>query len=110
MDTDTNLTNFILPIPNQKGWTVYTKSNCKYCSQVKILLEDNDEKNFQSINSDEFVSTDDVKKSFLSQIEKLIGFEYKTFPMVFYDGIFVGGFTDTVKFIENKKFTIRDDF
>jgi glutaredoxin len=42
------------------------------------------------------------KPAFLAQIEVLAKKEYKTFPMVFWDGEFVGGYTDTVKQIQKR--------
>ena len=77
-------------LPANKGFTVYTKEKCPYCDKVKLLLQ-NDECIF--VQCDIYLSEN--REEFLYKIKNLIGFEYKTFPMVFLDGEFIGGFTET---------------
>ena len=43
------------------------------------------------------------KEEFLHIMEKKIGQFYKMFPMVFYEGKFLGGFTETEVFIDKLK-------
>jgi glutaredoxin len=83
---------FTAPVSN--GYTVYGKSDCSYCEKVKVLLSEFDEV-FTYLNCDDYLISD--KTAFLQFIEKLAGKEYKTFPMVFYSGEFIGGYTDTFK-------------
>jgi glutaredoxin len=78
--------------PKKKGYTIYTKKNCSYCEKVKTLLKN---ENVLIIPCDEYLEKD--KEDFLLFIEVIVGFSYKTFPMVFLDGEFIGGFTETNK-------------
>ena len=84
--------------PSDKSFTVYTKTNCKYCVLVKSLLNEN-KIPFIEINCDDYLSQD--KQYFLNFIKEKANreHEYKTFPMVFCDGKFVGGFVETDKLI-----------
>ena len=87
-------------LPSKKSWTVYTKTNCNYCIKSKFLLSNkNPPTNF--INCDEYLQND--KDSFLSFIQNLIGKEYKKFPMIFYNGKFIGGFTEAFDFCYNEQ-------
>jgi len=84
------------PIPSTTGFTVYTKTDCKYCGMVKELLE---EEEAQYVQCDQYL---DAKEAFLAFIESKGGKGHKSFPMVFYNGTFVGGFTETLKLCKKK--------
>lgn len=95
--------------PIKKGYTIYTKSECKYCIKTKELLKDE----FpcpQYVLCDEFLSNIETKEIFLKEMETFIGKSYRTFPMVFYNGKFIGGYTELEKqYIELKKQQIKLD-
>ena len=93
--------------PSQTGFTIYSKSNCSFCTKVKQLLTDN-QIFFLEIQSDEYLLED--KKGFLSFIKDLIKKEYRTFPMVFNNGQFIGGFTDTESFVNKQLYFDSLDF
>ena len=81
--------------PLQNGFTVYSKSGCFYCTKVKkLLIEKNS--NFVVIDCDEYIIED--KENFLLFIKERANKEYKTFPMVFNNGVFVGGFNETQEY------------
>ena len=82
--------------PNMIGFTIYSKSGCQNCTKVKNLIK---EKNFlfNVVDSDDYLIED--KEGFLKFIEDKAETSYRTFPMVFYDGKFVGGFVHTTEFI-----------
>jgi glutaredoxin len=84
--------HFEMPID---GYTVYTKTGCTYCIKLKDLFE---EKHIECkyINCDEYIKEN--KDEFLTYMKTLT--DHKTFPMVFYDKICIGGFTETKQFIE----------
>ena len=84
--------------PSLSGWTIYSKSNCKFCSLVKELLVNENEKNL-IIDCDSYLE-EDKRVAFLDFIRNLAKKEHKTFPMVFLNGEFIGGYTDTKKHIE----------
>lgn len=93
--------------PFDKDFTIYSKSGCINCSSVKKLIK---EKCFifNEINCDEYLIEE--KDNFLSFIETIVGKSYKTFPMVFYNGKFIGGYTDTIDFIDKLLLTFEDNF
>lgn len=82
--------------PTLNGFTIYSKSGCHNCSKIKKLLK---EKNlfFIEVDCDEYLIEE--KDNFLSFIENKVGKPYKTFPIVFYDGKFIGGFTESEEYV-----------
>lgn len=84
------------PSPQKGIINVYSKSGCINCTKVKTLLK---EKNmaFDVIDCDEFILEN--KEEFLLFMQKLIGKEYKIFPMVFDNDIFIGGYNETNNYI-----------
>ena len=66
-------------------------TGCSYCEKVKELLQSD---NPSIINCDEYLAND--KEGFLSWVElQTGGIKHRTFPMVFHEGKFIGGFTET---------------
>jgi len=92
-----------IPHPQEKGYTIYTKENCPYCTKVKNLLQD--EKTL-IIPCDDYLLQN--RAGFLKTIQDRIKFEYKTFPMVFHDGIFLGGFTETQLFYDKQHLSFEE--
>ena len=61
------------------------------------------------IDCDDYIIED--KWSFLQFIEKMTKREYKLFPMVFYNGEFIGGFYETKEFYDKEmSFFENSDF
>jgi glutaredoxin len=94
-------------------YVVYTKSNCKYCDKIKELLQF-EEPAPHWIDSDKYLETPTLKKFFLDFIRDTGNLQnhYTTFPMVFYDGVFLGGYTETNQFhelteLEQKSFLLK---
>jgi glutaredoxin len=86
-----------IPKPNQDEITVYSKSGCVNCVNVKKLLKDKS-MTFSVINCDEFIYED--KEGFLDCIKELAGKECRIFPMVFDGNTFIGGFAETTKYLD----------
>ena len=84
--------------PNEKGFTIYSKSGCPYCDKVKSLLEE-EQKEYIVVDCDSYIETPEKKELFLLFIEGNAAKPYKTFPMVFSEGKFLGGYMDTLKVI-----------
>ena len=86
-------------LPNSQGYTIYSKSGCPFCTKVKRLLE-------KEAPSPLLVDCDDYllenKEAFLIFIKEMAGKEYKTFPMIFHNGDFIGGFTETKEHYEKQ--------
>jgi glutaredoxin 3 len=94
--------------PAANNYTIYTKSGCPNCIKVKKLLESETEKPL-IVDCDEWLIED--KPAFLEFIREKAGKECKTFPMVFYNGEFVGGFDETVSYKEKQDaFSLDTEF
>ena len=94
--------------PLKTGFTVYSKSGCPNCTKVKKLLAEK-KVFFVVIDCDDYIIED--KDNFLLFIKERVNKEYKTFPMVFNDGNFVGGFTETQDYFNKLlSFDEKSDF
>ena len=68
------------------GYTVLTKEGCKWCVKTKELIP-----------QAHFVSCEPLledRVGFFSEVDQLTGLEYRTFPMVFFNKEFVGGYKE----------------
>lgn len=83
------------PTPLKSGFTIYTKTGCNYCDKVKAFLTDSGYE-YTTILCDDILKSN--KMGFLEFIESISDVPYNTFPMVFHNGDFIGGYNDTVKF------------
>ncbi len=83
--------------PKEKDFTVYSKSDCINCRKIKDLLK-SEKLNFVVIDCDEYLFED--KENFLSFINHYTKSNCRVFPMVFYNGEFVGGFNETKSVID----------
>jgi glutaredoxin len=92
--------------PSQNGFTIYSKSGCHNCLKIKSLLKD---KNlvFNIIDCDEYLIED--KTNFLLFVKEKAKQECNFFPMVFNDGVFIGGYNETKEYID-KNILSFDDF
>lgn len=90
--------------PSSDTYTIYSKSGCYYCTKAKELLKTVNPSPI-IINCDEYLFED--RDGFLQFIENKAGKSYKTFPMIFHKGTFIGGFTETEKYY-NKSITSFD--
>ena len=96
-----------IPNPANDSYTIYSKSGCLYCTKAKVLLQ-NEHVPPLYVNCDEFLL--ESKEEFLNLMTSLIGYEYRTFPMIFKNGIFVGGYTETKKAYDQSKLVTYGDF
>jgi len=86
-----------IPEPNKDQITVYSKSGCPNCTNVKKLLKEKQAK-FIIIDCDDFILED--KTTFLKSIHRLSGKEHNTFPFVFDGNRFIGGYKETLSYLE----------
>ena len=93
--------------PNKIGFTVYSKSGCPRCIKVKRAIK---EKKFllNEIDCDEYLLED--KEGFLTFIREKIGKDHRIFPMVFFDGKFVGGYNETIETMDKLALSFEDNF
>ena len=82
--------------PLKTGFTIYSKSGCSYCTKAKNLLTQYNFL-FEEINCDDYLIEDKAK--FLFFIKEKAGKEYKSFPMIFKDANFIGGFIETQDYL-----------
>ncbi len=93
--------------PSNTGFTIYSKSGCPNCTKAKQLLHGYS--NMEIINCDEYLLED--KEGFLNFIkEKTGGIEHRTFPMIFHDKTFIGGYKELEKYCETQNKNIDNFF
>lgn len=83
--------------PNNTDFTVYCKSGCNNCIIVKNLLKSNN-LNFNVVDCDEYILQD--KTRFLSFIKELSNKEITSFPIIFYNKNIIGGYNETINFVD----------
>jgi glutaredoxin len=83
--------------PLDKGFTVYSKSGCPNCSNVKKILK---EKNllFNVVDCDEYIIENKV--NFLLFIKEQAKREIKQFPIIFHEGTLIGGYIEVKDYID----------
>jgi glutaredoxin len=91
-------------------YTVYTKPKCSYCDKVKELLKDVDPTP-NWIDASKYLESEHSKQFFLNFIKDTANLAepYKTFPIVFCNNEFIGGYTETKQFHENQ-FKLNEEF
>ena len=70
----------------QTGYTILTKEGCIWCTKVKELVM-----RAHYIPCDKLLEN---KETFFKEVDELTGKQYRTFPMVFLDKVFIGGYED----------------
>jgi hypothetical protein len=60
------------------------------------------------VDCDEFLLEN--KEEFFYKMKSFIGYEYKTLPMIFKNGRFIGGYNKTKDFYEESKIVACGDF
>ncbi len=93
--------------PSHSGFTVYSKTKCKYCDMTKELLQEN-KLPFSVMMCDEYLE-EDIVDDFLDVMEGLIGKPCGKFPMVFKNGLFIGGYKETKDAVVKSKMISEDD-
>ena len=98
------------PYPSLGLFTIYSIPDCIYCEKVKQLLENNHKK-YVIVSCESFLMNH--RDEFLATMDQLAGKVQRTFPFVFSDKVFVGGYQDTVALLEKEKkesISFHDDF
>ena len=83
--------------PSINNFTIYSKSGCINCRKLKDLLKSKNI-NFIVVDCDEYLFED--KEFFLSFIKEYSIIEWKTFPIVFHNGKFIGGYNETIELVD----------
>lgn len=87
--------NFETPFENK--FTIYSKSGCLNCRTVKDLIKKANLE-YEIIDCDDYLLED--KENFLSFIQSYSKIEWKSFPIVFFNGEFIGGLNETIKYLD----------
>lgn len=95
----------IVPPPSSLGYTIYTKSDCIFCTRVKELLQNDSP---LIISCDSFLQED--RDEFLRQMAIHTVQPYQLFPMVFYNSSFLGGFSETKDYLQRVVLSYDEDF
>ena len=99
--------DIVYPEIHSTNYTIFTKSECKYCDNIKILME-------QEKEIVEYILCDDMlvknRESFIHFIKKNANVEKVTFPIVFYEGVYVGGYDDYNEKVKSRCFDEVDNF
>ena len=82
-------------LPLADGFTIFTKADCGYCDKAKLLLP-----GASIVPCDGMLSDRDA---FLAAMDRLTGRAYRTFPMIFLDGTFLGGYEDVVRYLDHQR-------
>jgi len=97
-----------LEIPNTPSlYTVYTKSKCSYCDKIKELMEQCNE-NVNYILCDEWLTTKRIL--FLNIMRVKTQKDEITFPLVFYEGTYIGGWNEFELKVKNNTVIELTDF
>jgi glutaredoxin len=91
-------------LPTKSGFSIYSKSGCPNCSKVKSFLKDNNY-DFNVIDCDEYLI--EAKDEFLEFIKNLAQKECRVFPIIFFNGNFVGGFNETKELVDKLSITFE---
>lgn len=75
---------------------IYTKDACPYCVQAKNLFKN------QGWEFTEHYITADTRETLLENLTTRLGTPPRTVPQIFIDNQAIGGYTDLVKWVQNK--------
>ncbi len=70
------------------AYLVMTKPGCAYCVRAKALLKSNNESFSESVYDTP------------ERIEQFKEAGYRSFPMIFHDGVLIGGYDALVEYLE----------
>lgn len=94
-----------IPQADKNTYTIYSKSGCHYCTKAKDLVKS---KSPFVVDCDEYIIEN--KDVFIQCMNKRTGVECKTFPIIFYKGTYLGGFTETKEHYETTEFKPKSEF
>lgn len=87
--------------PQTFGVTIYTKSKCNYCKRVKLLVPQ-----AVIVSADAYLEQN--REGFLTFMDELTGKTHRTFPMVFWNNRFIGGYDETKQYLKDmEEFTLE---
>jgi glutaredoxin len=97
----------IIDLPANNNFTIYSKSGCPNCDNIKQLLINNN-LIYNVINCDNYLNEN--KPFFLEFMKDLTKQECKTFPIIFKDKKYIGGYKEGLTEIYRISFDMEDNF
>jgi hypothetical protein len=92
------------PTPSESGYTIYSKSSCRYSIKAKKLLTDYD---LSIYICDSYLRND--REEFLDFIKQKAGKEHSAFPIIFKDAKYVGGYSDLLTLLRSELLRLIKD-
>ncbi len=88
-----------VPFPSTQTdtFTAYVRSGCSYCANLMEIFKNNHSSTI-IINCDPYIRQN--KPKFLEEMNSRLAVAWATFPMVFYNGVFIGGYTETIQYLQ----------
>jgi glutaredoxin len=83
--------------PQSTGFTIYSKSGCPNCNKIKTLLKTTNLIHV-IVECDDYIIKD--KESFKTFIKELTHTQDVSFPIVFNDNKYIGGYHETTIYID----------
>lgn len=79
-------------LPQENGYTIYSKQDCTFCIKAKKLLDD-DKHTYTTIYCDDILLNKRIEfLNFMAQYTS-----QKTFPFIFYNETFIGGYQELLE-------------
>ncbi len=94
-----------IPSPSPSGYTIYSKSGCIYCERAKELLRYEET---VVVDCDPFLLID--KEWFRKTMRVHCRQDYRMFPMIFYRGAFIGGYSEAKDYYQGKLADALEEF
>ena len=95
--------------PSENNFTIYSKSDCIYFTNIDELMQTNFCE-YTKIICDDYVNDKFVRKEFSKFMKQFMEQSPKTFPIVFYNGKYVGGFQETEELLKYKTMRFDEEF
>lgn len=94
-----------IPMPKKNmGWVVYGKKNCSFCVNACSWFELN-QISYRYYDIDKFISEKRIQN--INEVYEYLGKKriknHKTVPLIFYNGVFIGGYTDLLVWMKQHK-------
>lgn len=84
---------------------IYSKTGCDYCEKSKLLLNNLEH---VIINCDQMLKNN--RSEFIKSMELKTHEPFRTFPIIFCDDIYIGGYDDLHEYLTYHNIEFDDDF
>jgi glutaredoxin len=92
-------------LPKKSEFTLYSKSGCHNCLKIKQFLKES-HLSFSVVDCDEYLLEN--REQFLNFVKELAKTEIKSFPIVFDHMKYIGGYDETIKYVNEMKLAFVD--